>query len=90
MPAQYRDFFGDGEAQRCFRLWLNECPVAKRRADNVIGRMIGRHPDEIHPGNFELWFQVWDERFLLMAADLRSRRIFHRPETPDIEDRRAP
>lgn len=89
MPRDYRDFYGDRDCTRAFRLWLNEDVPRKRRVDQIISRMIGRHPDDVDHGNYAIWFQIWDERFRLMAVEMNSRRAFLRPETPEIEDRRA-
>lgn len=90
MPQDVRDFFDHDDCKRASRLWANACPVTKRRIDQRISRMIGRHPDEVHEGNYSLWHDIWDDRFRLMAVELNSRRMFYRPETPPIEDRPAP
>lgn len=90
MPQHYRDFFDHVDAKRCFRQWLNACPVSKRRVDQRVSRMLGRHPDDVDEGNYAIWYSIWDDRFQLMAVELNSRRMFYRPETPEVEDRPAP
>lgn len=87
-PDEFRGFFHANDF--VFRTWNRLSSAEAIRYDNLIGRIIGRHPQDIHPENWPLVMRVWNERWnvLQLWADPDEGM---EPATPaQSEDLRAP
>lgn len=82
VPINVLRWFQSPPASEAYRVYMEVMSDRDRiRTDNLIQRMVGRHPVEIHPGNHMLCYEVWRERWNI--AQLFA-------DEPEVEAPRTP
>jgi len=88
LDADVVAFFRD--SSDIYVTWIQVPMVLRMRYDNLVARLYGRHPNDVHPENWPIVIDIWRERWNILQLWAPDEPEAFEPPVPEIQDLRAP